>query len=67
MRDIPKKIQSVIMLGEFQAHVGPAKVNTIMNKTKVDAFNTAPNQSIESSFSLMLIDGRGLCLGKSMM
>ena len=64
MRAIPKKTQSMIMLGEFQAHVDPAKVKTTMNWTNVAAFSTAPTQSMDRSFALRVIDGCGLYLGK---
>ena len=65
IKAMPKNTQSMMMLGEFQAHVDPAKVRTTMKRTNVAAFRTAPTQSIDSSFALRFMDGWGLCLGKS--
>lgn len=65
MRAMPKNTQSMMVLGEFQAHVDPAKVKTVMKRTNVAAFSTAPIQSIDSSFALRVMEGCGSYFGKS--
>ena len=66
IRAMPKKTQSMMMVAEFHAHDDPAKVKATMNRTKVAAFKTAPNQSIDANFAPRVIVGFGLYPGNRM-
>jgi len=63
MRKTPNTTQRAIGPAESQDQVDPAKVKTIMKRTKVPAFKNAPNQSMCISFSSVEIAGWALKLG----
>ena len=60
IRETPKRTQRVIGPAELQAQDDPEKVAAIIKRQKVDAFNTAPTQSILASFSFIESDVWGL-------
>lgn len=62
-KDTAKTTHRAITPPDFHDHELPAKDKTMMKRVKVDAFKTAPAQSMVLSFVMKGLDGSGLSLG----